>query len=524
MKRRAFLATTVAALAAPRIGNAQAAKPLRFVPDADLAIIDPVVTTSYQTRDHGFMIYDTLYGQDNAYNVRPQMVAGHVVENDGLTWKLTLREGLKFHDGERVLARDAAASVQRWGKRDAFGQSLMAAVDEITAPDDRTVQFRLKGPFPLLADALGHYSPSMCPVMPARIAAGDASTAITEPVGSGPFRFKADERVPGSVVVYEKFAGYVPRDEPAERTAGGKVVHIERVEWSISPDVATVANALANGELDWWGTPVADLLPLLKKARGVVTPVNVPTGLIATMRFNQMQKPLDNPAIRRAIVHAVQQSDYMEAVQGEDRSTWRDGVGYFCPGTPMASDAGMENLTRPRNLDAVKKELEAAGYKGERVALLGPMDIPSTKAMALVTEDMLKKIGINVDFQAVDWATVVQRRTKMDPLDQGGWSIFQTSWSGVDQFNPAVHVFLRGNGKDGLFGWPVSPRIEELRAAWFKAPDLAAQKKICEQLQLQAFQDVPYIPLGQALGPTAYRAEMKGVLTGLPLFWNITRG
>jgi peptide/nickel transport system substrate-binding protein len=190
----------------------------------------------------------------------------------------------------------------------------------------------------------------------------------------------------------------------------------------------------------------------------------------------------------------------------------------------MASDAGMENLTRPRNLDAVKKELEAAGYKGERVALLGPMDIPSTKAMAEVTEDMLKKIGINVDFQAVDWATVIQRRTKMDPVDQGGWSIFQTSWGGVDQFNPAVHVFLRGNGKDGLFGWPVSPRIEELRAAWFKAPDLAAQKKICEQLQLQAFEDVPYIPLGQALGPTAYRADMKGVLTGLPLFWNITRG
>jgi peptide/nickel transport system substrate-binding protein len=524
MKRRAFLAASVAALAAPRIGNAQAAKPLRFVPDSDLAIIDPVVTTSYQTRDHGFMIYDTLYGQDNAYNVRPQMVAGHVVENDGLTWRLTLREGLTFHDGERVLARDAAASVQRWGKRDAFGQSLMAAVDEITAPDDRTLQFRLKGPFPLLPDALGHYSPSMCAVMPARIAAADASTAITEPVGSGPFRFKADERVPGSLVVYEKFAGYVPRDEPAERTAGGKVVHIERVEWSISPDVATVANALVNGELDWWGTPVADLLPLLRKGRGVVTPVNVPTGLIATMRFNQMQKPFDNPAIRRAIVHAVQQSDYMEAVQGDDRATWRDGVGYFCPGTPMASDAGMENLTRPRNLDAVKKELEAAGYKGERVALLGPMDIPSTKAMAEVTEDMLKKIGINVDFQAVDWATVIQRRTKMDPVDQGGWSIFQTSWGGVDQFNPAVHVFLRGNGKDGLFGWPVSPRIEELRAAWFKAPDLAAQKKICEQLQLQAFEDVPYIPLGQALGPTAYRADMKGVLTGLPLFWNITRG
>ena len=523
MKRRALLAATVAALAAPRIGNAQAAKPLRFVPEADLALLDPVVTTSYQTRDHGFMVFDTLYGQDNDYRIRPQMVEGHVVENDGRTWKLTLREGLKFHDGEPVLARDAVASVERWGKRDAFGQSLMAVVNEIGAADDRTLLFRLKEPFALLADALGHYSPSMCPVMPARLAATDPSKPITEMVGSGPFRFRADEHVAGSRVVYEKFAGYVPRNEPAERTAGGKVVHIERVEWTVIPDVSTVANALITGELDWWAVPSADLLPMVKKSPNVATPVMVPTGLIATMRFNQMQKPFDNPAVRRAIVHAVQQSDYMQAVQGEDRAGWRDGVGYFCPGTPMASDAGMENLTAPRNLDAVKRELEAAGYKGEKVALLDPTDIPSTKALAEVTADMLVKIGINLDLQALDWATLVQRRTKMDPVEAGGWSIFQTSWGGVDQFNPAVHVFLRGNGRDGLFGWPVSPRIEALRAAWFKAPDLAGQQEICRQLQLQAFQDVPYIPLGQVLGPTAYRAELKGVLTGLPLFWNISR-
>ena len=523
MRRRTFLASSAAALAAPRIANAQAAKPLRFVPDADLAIADPVITTSYQTRDHGFMVFDTLYGQDDSYAIRPQMVAGHVTENDGKTWKLTLRDGLMFHDGTKVLAKDAAASVKRWGAKDSFGQALMARVDEISAADDKTIVFRLKEPFPLLPDALGHYSPSMCPVMPERLAAVDPSKPINEMVGSGPFRFKADERVPGSKVVYEKFAGYVPRNEKAERTAGGKVVHIERVEWSIIPDTSTVASALTSGEIDWWGTPSVDLLPLLKKSPQVVFPVLVPTGFIATMRFNQMQPPFNNPAIRRAIVHAVSQADYMMAVQGDNRANWSDGVGYFCPGTPMASNAGMENLTSPRNLDAVKKELEAAGYKGEKVVLFDPTDIPSVKAMADVTNDLLRKLGMNVDFQAMDWATVVQRRVKMDPVDKGGWSIFQTSWGGVDQFNPAVHAFLRGNGKDGIMGWPVSPKIEELRNAWFKAPDLAAQKKICEELQLQAFVDVPYIPLGQQRGPTAHRKQLQGVLTGLPLFWNITR-
>ncbi len=524
MKRRSFLASSAAVLAAPAIGGAEAAKPVRFVPDADLAFLDPVATTSYQTRDHGFMVYDTLYGQDDSYAVRPQMAEGHTVEADGKTWNIKLRDGLKFHDGEKVLARDAAASIARWGKRDSFGQSLMAQVEEIAAADDRTIRIRLKAPFPLLPDALAHYSPSICPIMPERIAGTDPMKPVTEMVGSGPFRFKADERVPGSLVVYEKFKDYAPRNEPASRTAGGKLVNVDRVEWKIIPDTATVANALIAGEIDWWGTPSTDLLPLLRKNRAVTLPIMVPTGTIATMRFNQMQPPFDNPAIRRAIVHAVNQADYMTAVQGEDRTMWSDGVGYFCPGTPMASTAGMENLTGKRDLEAVKKELETAGYKGERVVLLGPMDIPSTKALAEVTADLLRKIGINLDFQAMDWATVVQRRTKMDPLDKGGWSIFQTSWGGVDQFNPAVHAFLRGNGKDGLMGWPVSSKIEELRTAWFQAPDLAAQQKICQALQLQAFQDVPYIPLGQARGPTAHRTELQGVLTGLPLFWNLRRG
>ena len=153
MRRRTLLASSVATLAAPRIGNAQAAKPLRFVPDADLAIVDPIVTTSYQTRDHGFMVFDTLYGQDDSYRVRPQMVEGHVTENDGKTWKLTLREGLMFHDGTKVLARDAAASITRWGKRDSFGQALMSRVEEISGSDDRTILIRLKEPFPLLPDA-----------------------------------------------------------------------------------------------------------------------------------------------------------------------------------------------------------------------------------------------------------------------------------------------------------------------------------------------------------------------------------
>ena len=264
------------------------------------------------------------------------------------------------------------------------------------------------------------------------------------------------------------------------------------------PDVATVANALVNGEIDWVAVPTTDLLPMLKKSPAIATPVLVPTGLIATMRFNQLQKPFDNPAIRRAIVHAVQQADACRRCRARTPAGWRDGVGYFCPGTPMASAAGMENLTSPRNLEAVKKELAAAGYKGERVVLLMPMDIPSTKALAEVTADMLTKIGINLDAQAVDWATVVQRRVKMDPVEQGGWSIFQTSWGAWTSSTRRCTCSCAATART-VCSAGRSVRASRNCARLVQGARRGGEKVICQQLQLQAFQDVPYIPLGQVL-------------------------
>ena len=244
---------------------------LKFIPQSDLAILDPVWTTAYVTRNHGYMVFDTLYGQtgqEDGFKATPQMVAGHVVENDGKTWKLTLRDGLLFHNGEKVLASDCVASIKRWGARDAFGQALMARTDELSAPDDKTIVFRLKQPFALLPDALGHGASNMCAMMPKHIAETDPFKQFTEVVGSGPFRFKADERVQGSLFVYERFDKYKPREDgEASFTAGPKIVHFDRVEWHVQPDYATKAAAMQAGEMDWWENPPADLLPLLKKAK-----------------------------------------------------------------------------------------------------------------------------------------------------------------------------------------------------------------------------------------------------------------
>ena len=526
LNRRRFVAASASALAAPSIARAAAANVLRFVPQTDVAVLDPVWTTTYQSRDHGYMVFDTLFGMNARYATSPQMAAGAVAEADGKRWRITLRDHLRFHDGTPVLARDCVASIKRWGARDPFGQALLAACDEITAPDDRTVEFRLQAPFPLLPDALGKAPPSMCAIMPERLAATDPFKQVTEMVGSGPFRFKADERVPGSLVVYEKFTGYVPRsDGVPEWTAGPKVVQVDRVEWHILPDTSTVAAALSRGEVDWWWQPDADLLPILRSDPAVVVRQNDPTGLIGTLRMNHLQPPFNNPALRRVVLAAVAQSEFMQAVAGDDAANWHDGVGVFCPGTPLATDAGMAVLTGPRDKAKLREAVVASGYGGERTVVLGASDIPSSKALSDVGQDLLKKLGLNVDYQVSDWGTIVQRRAKMDAVEAGGWSVFHTFWSGLDQFTPAGHVFLRANGKRAAPGWPTSPELESLRSQWFAAPDLAAQQAVAAKMQVQAFVDVPYVPLGQVLPSTAFHRSVQGVVPGgVPMFWNVRKG
>lgn len=521
MNRRTFLAAA-STLAMPSIARAQGAV-LRFVPQADVAVLDPIWTTSYQTRDHAFLVFDTLYGQDANYAAQPQMVAGAVTEPDGLRWELKLRPSLRFHDGTPVLARDCVASIRRWGARDTFGQALLAATAELSAPDDTTVLFRLHRPFPLLPDALAKTSPSPCVIMPERLATTDAFKQVSEMVGSGPYRFLPDERVPGARVAYGRFDGYVPREggEPS-RTAGPKRTTFDRVEWTVIQDAATASAALQRGEVDWWLVANPDLLGRLRADRRLQVRTQDPTGIIGTMRFNQLHPPFDNPAMRRAVLGAVVQSEYMQAVSGPDRALWADGVGYFCPGTPLASSAGMDAMTG--SLEAGRRAIEAAGYKGERVMLMVPTDIPSVLALAEVTADLFRKLGLNLDAQTMDWGTAVQRRTNMEPPDRGGWSVFQTSWSGLDHVNPAGHPFLRGNGRAAAPGWAVSPTLEMLRDQWLQATDLAAQKALAERMQAQAFIDVPYVPLGQQFQQTAHRAELSGILPGMPVFWNVKRG
>ncbi|MFC3127381.1 ABC transporter substrate-binding protein [Pseudoroseomonas globiformis] len=524
MQRRSLLqglGAGTAALALPARLRAASATTLRFTPQQDLITLDPVLSTGYITRNYAYMVYDTLYGMDAQYRATPQMVAGHRVEDDGLRWELTLRDGLLWHDGERVLARDCVASLQRWGRRDVFGGTLMASTDELSAPDDRTIRFRLKKPFPMLPIALGKAAVPVCAMMPERLAQTDPFKPVPEIVGSGPFRFKADERVPGSMNVYTKFEKYVPRpDGTLGWTSGPKVVHYDRVEWRTIPDSGTATAALLSGEQDWQEYAYHDQMALLQASRNISVRTLDPTGFVAMLRLNHLHAPFNNPAIRQALWGALSQSDCMHAVVGvDDPALFHVPLGFFCPNTPMASGAGLEPLQGPRNLDRAREAIRAAGYKGEKVVIMAGNNTAAGMALGYVTVDLLTRLGMNVEIYAVEFNAMLQRRNRRGPVAEDGWSGFVTTWSGMEWLNPAGHMALRGDGS--YPGWSQDARIEELRTAWFDAPDEAAQAAICREIQIQAMQSVPYLPLGQYMQPTAHRNSITGVNDGFATFWNV---
>ncbi len=521
--RRSMMAAGAGVLAAPAIHAAEASRVLRMIPHADLTALDPVWTSAYITRNHGYMVFDTLYGQDSAFRAQPQMVEGHVVEAGGLEWRLRLRDGLRFHDGTPVLARDCVASIRRWGRRDAFGQTLLAVTAELSAPDDRTIRFQLRRPCPWLPDALGKIGINMLPIMPERLALTDPFKQVTEMVGSGPFRFLADERVSGAHVAYARFEGYVPREGTPDWTTGPKRAQFDRIDWNVVPDGATAAAALMRGEVDWWEQPLFDLLPQLARNPKVrISTIDV-TGNVGLMRFNALHPPFDNPALRRAIWPALDQADFMRAVAGEDERYWRSGVGYFAPETPMASPVELDRLTATRSVEAARAAVKAAGYAGQKVVVMSPGDYPRIAALSLVGADLLQRCGFAVELQEMDWGSVIQRRASKAAPGQGGWNVFFTTFNGVDMANPAGNPAMRGNGQEAWFGWPSAPRLETLRDEWLQAADVPAQQKIAADIQAQAFQDVPFVPLGQFFQPTAMASSLVDGMQGMTLFWNLRR-
>jgi peptide/nickel transport system substrate-binding protein len=499
-------------------------KTITAVMHSDLRIIDPGFTTAYITRDHGYMVYDTLVATDANLKVQPQM-ADWRISDDRLTYTFTLRDGLKWHDGAPVTAEDCVASLKRWGKNDGMAQKLMDFTAGIEAADAKTILLKLKEPYSLVLETLAKPSALVAFMMPKRLAETPAGQQIAEQIGSGPFKFVKSEFQPGVKAVYEKNTHYVPRQEPPSWTAGGKVVKVDRVEWITMPDAQTATNALQSGDVDFLENPPFEMLPVLEANPDVKVEALNKFGFQTYGRMNFLIPPFDNVKVRRAALLAINQKDVLDAMVGNPRYYEQCGAFFVC-GTPLATDIGAGALTKGGNMEAAKKALAESGYDGTPVVVLAPTDVLMLKAQPVVVAQLLRQAGFKVDLQTTDWQTVVSRRTSQKPLSEGGWNMFFTFSVAADVMNPIANFPIGGRGKNGgWFGWAEDAKIEQLKDQFVRASSLDEQKKLAAEIQQEAYDQVIYVPLGQFLAPSAWRKSLSGVLGGpaTPIFWNIDK-
>src|SRR3954465_6394923 len=421
---RSTFASTVPAVALSAMlampASAAGLKTITAVMHSDLRVTDPIITTAYITRDHGYMVYDTLLATDSNFKIQPQM-ADYKVSDDKLTYTFTLRDGLKWHDGAPVTAEDCVASLQRWGKRDGMGQKLMTFVASLEASDARTITLKLKESYGLVLESLGKPSSVVPFMMPKRIAETPADKAIPEQIGSGPFKFLPAEFQPGVKVVYEKNKDYVPRKEAPSWTAGGKVVKVDRVEWVTMADAQTAVNALQSGDIDFIENPAWDILPVLAADKSLVVHTLSPLGFQTLGRMNFLHPPFDNVKVRRAAFLAMSQKPVLDALVGNPEYYKVCGAVFGC-GTPLATDVGSETLVKGDGMAEAKKLLAESGYDGTPIVVMAPGDVVTLKAQPIVVAQQRRDAGFRVDLQPTDWQPVVSRRASQKSPKEGGWN------------------------------------------------------------------------------------------------------
>ncbi len=498
-------------------------KVLRVVPHSNLNILDPVWTTQYMARNHGYMVYDTLFGTDEKSRIQPQMVEKWSVSPDQRLWSFTLRDGLEFHDGKPVTGEDVIASLSRWGKRDAMGQKLMTFVERMDAPSPASFRIFLREACGFVLEALGKPSSNVPFIMPKRVADTPADKQITEAVGSGPYIFKADEFKPGDKAVYLKNTRYKPRKDTPSGTAGAKLVYVDRVELNLAlRDAQAQVNALAKGEVDVIERPAFESYEQLRKAPGVQLVTKDPLGFQYMCRFNHLHPPFNSQKVRQAAIAAMAQEPFLRAQVG-DPDLYKPCASMFTCGTPYGSTKGSD-IQSKSNMKKAQELVKASGYDGTAVVIIKPTDLASIQKLPDVAAQLLRQAGFKVDLQAMDWNTVVSRRAKKDPPAQGGWNIFCTAWVAPDIWNPLTNAAIGAAGEKSWFGWPSDAQLEKLRDEFARATEDGRKKALAGEIQARAFEIGTHAPLGEYVNPLAARKNVSGWVIGPgDIYWNVKK-
>jgi len=520
--RRSILAACAAlGLLAAQGSSAPAQTTVRAVMHTDIKIFDPIWSHANIARIHGYMVWDTLFALDAAFQVRPQMVDTWTVSDDRLVYDFRLRPGLEWNDGSPVTGEDCVASIRRWAARDPMGQKLLELSRAIEATGADSFRITLKEPFGLVLEALAKQAIPVPFMMPKRLAETDPFKQITEMVGSGPFEFRKDEWRPGEKVVYARNPRYRPRTEPASGLAGGKVARVDRVEWLAISDPQTAFNALRAGEIDMVERVAADLLGLAEKTRDVALwPESAATSYL--LRLNWLHPPFNDKRLRAAAAMALAQEDLLEALNGNPKFS-RPCKSVFPCGSPHASDAGTQGWLEG-NAQRARQMLRDAGYDNTPVVFLQTTDIPITNNAGPVVKALLERAGFRVQVQAMDWQTMAARLNRKEAPAEGGWNAYLAAPPSTDMGDPFINQNLLSTCGRARVGWPCDDAMETLRDAYARATDPARRAEIAAETQRHFLDVWTYVPIGEFFHVGAVRTALDvPPRAAIPVFWGIAR-
>jgi peptide/nickel transport system substrate-binding protein len=528
--RRDLIKTSLAAgtvVSMPSVARAQtaptAARAVRMVKAGDLRVFDPIFTTAGITAEHGLAIYDTLFALDSKLTPQPQMVGKWSVSDDKKTYTFELRDGLGWHDGTPVTAADCVASIRRWAQVAPGGKLIMARAQDISKKDDKTFTIKLKEPLGSLIGLLTGVATPFLFIMREKDASRPATEQVTSNIGSGPFKFNEALAKPGASFTYDRNEKYVPRSEPPDGFAGGKIVNVDRVIWENIANQQTAFAALRAGEVDCLENLSADLYSAVESDPNLALQVLHKSGWVHLLIMNCLQKPFDNVKARQAMLHLVDQEAFSRVLSPDQK--YSHTVTSMFGNTLYSNDENTGWYKKGGDPEKAKQLFREGGYAGEKVVILQPTNITSFSNAAQFLASALRKIGINAELAPSDWGGVVTRRANKGPVETGGWSILITSVTGSTLADPIGTPWLGADGDKGFIGWPKSDEYEALRAQWADTATLAERQALARKMQRIWWDFVPQVVLGHSVSPIARRKTLTGLI-GMPValpMWNMQK-
>ncbi|WP_244521620.1 ABC transporter substrate-binding protein [Bradyrhizobium sp. DOA9] len=495
-----------------------------MVKPVPLSNFDPVFSSLDTTHDHAFAIYDQLFAIDSELRPQPQMVGKWEVSEDRMTYTFELREGLGWHDSTAVTAADCIASIRRWSQVATGGKLLMSRIKDISRKDEKTFSITLNERAPVI-DLLASPAGNPLFMMREKDANRPATEQVTANIGSGPFKFNEALARPGSSFAYDRNKNYVPRKEPADVFAGGKVVKIERIVWETVPDPQTAIAALQTGEIDFVQRPPIDLLSVLEGDPNIEVETLNTAGVDWYLRLNHLQGPFSNVKARQALLHLIDQEAFMRAAVGDSRyiSTI---TSIFGKGSPYSNGENTGWYRKGGNRERAKQLFKEAGYGGEKVVILQPTDFRDYSSVAQLLAQTLQQIGVNAELAPSDYAGVVRRRANKGPVTDGGWSIFIVGAADFNLGEPLSGIHLAATGDRAWFGWPYNEEYEAVRTRWAEVETVQERQELARKMQSIWWDFVGFVFLGRQVQPVAYRKSLKGLVqtpvTYVPM-WNMRK-